>query len=85
MGAVTGAVVADCFYGSGKSSVPVIKSSKKNKRKRKKYLGTRDNLHLESSIPFLISHNCHPERVADDCWTVAVFGCLVVGGGKEEE
>ena len=33
--AVTGAVVADCCYGSGKSSVPVINISKKNKKKEK--------------------------------------------------
>ena len=52
-GAVTGAVVADCCYGSSKSSVPVIKISKKNKRKRKKYLGTWDDLHLKSSMLWL--------------------------------
>ena len=68
-------MVADCRYGSGKSSVLVIKISKriKEKEKRKTYLGTQDDLHLKS-IPNLVSHNCRPERVGDDSCGPWVFG-----------
>ena len=68
-------MVADCRYGSGKNSVPVIKISKKRikeEEKRKTYQGTQDDLCLES-IPILVSHNRHPERVGDDCCGPWVF------------
>ena len=79
-------MVADCRYGSGKSSVPVIKISKriKERKKRKTYLGTRDDLRLES-IPIPVSHNRRPEHVGDDCCGPWVFGGWWWKGGRMSE
>ena len=56
-GAVAGAVVTDCRYGSSKNSVPVIKISKKNKRRKKKNI-PRDS---RRSVSRVHSHPCIPQ------------------------
>ena len=85
-GAVTGAdtVAIDCRYGPCKSSVSVMKISKRIREEEKTYRGLQTHLHLKSPIPI----QQWPQR----CMLVMVGdGCCVFGrtwwweGGRTRE
>ena len=76
-------MVADCCYGSGKSSVPVINISKRIRKKKNIPRDSRQSVsRVLSLIPILVSHNRHPECVGDDCWGPWVFGGWWWKGGR---
>ena len=69
-GAVTGAdtVAIDCRYGPCKSSVSVMKISKRIKEKKKEtYRGLETQMRLESSIPIQQSPQRRCPQLVGDC------------------